>query len=122
MELTHDGLLKALLETEQVLTANASSIAEAMGETERIAQDLGRTAESIARFGVAQATRAEAQDLARIISGAAEAAGVYAARAADTATQARAASAVARREHSGIQDAWRSSPEAATSREWFTQE
>lgn len=122
MELTHDGLLKALRETEQTLSHNAQAIAEAMGETERIAADLARTAESIAKFGVAKATREEAADLAQIITGAAQAAGIYAARAADTATQARAAADIARREHGGIQDAWRSSSEAATSRDWFEQE
>lgn len=122
MTITHEAVVGQIQDINAVVGGVTSDL-EAYTETAiAMADNLVRTTEAIAKYGVSPATQAEMADLAALARQAAEQITTVTARGQDAARIAQAALEVAKREHSGIQEAFHASPDAATDGSWHTQE
>jgi len=124
-ELTYKALVAQVTAREKVSARNAESVRKAADNITELADDTASDADALAAKSVDPDSKAECQELSRIIRGVSDGAIAYAGKTDDTARAAKAAGDQARATHQGIQEAFDRSTVTDlenVSRDWLEQE
>ncbi|MFF6931305.1 hypothetical protein [Streptomyces californicus] len=124
-ELTYKALVRRTEAKERALARTAESVKRAADDITELADDTASDADALAAKSVDPDSRAECQELAKIIRGVSDGAIDYAARTDDTAKAAQAAGDQARTTHGEFQEQFERSNVTdleKVSRDWFEQE
>ena len=123
-DLTYKALKAKTANLERKVSRNADEVKAAAKVIDAEATETHRESEQIAAQSVDRDSVADSQELARVIKGLSEGILTYAAKAQDTAKQAKAAGDQARSTHGGFQEAFdRSNVDGLENvdRDWFEQ-
>lgn len=124
-DLTYKALQREVAKLERKVARNADEVKAAAKVIDAEATETLRESEQIAAKSVDRDSVADSQELSRVIKGLSDGILTYAAKAQDTAKQAKAAGDQAKSTHGGFQEAFDRSSVAGlenVDRDWFAQE
>lgn len=123
-DLTYKALRAKAANLEKKVSRNADDIKEAAKVIDEEAKETGREADQMATKSVDKDSVADSKELSKVIKGLSDGILTYAAKAQDTAKQAKAAGDQAKSTHGGFQEAFdRSDVDGLENvdRDWFEQ-
>lgn len=124
-ELTYKALRALVAQLERKVSRNADDVRSAAQVIEAEATETRRESDQLAAKSVDKDSQSDSQELSKVIKGLSDGILTYAAKAQDTAKQAKAAGDQAKSTHGGFQEAFdRSQVDGLENvdRDWFTQE
>lgn len=124
-DLTYKALQAMVATLEKDITRNAQEIGQAATVIDDEAKETARESDQMAAKSVDRDSVSDSKEFSKVIDGLSDGILTYAARAQDTARQAKAAGDQARTTHGGFQEAFdRSNVDGLenVSRDWFEQQ